>query len=469
MKISSKDILERIKLEDIKFISLQFGDLFGTVHHLSLPVETVTEATFEDGLPFDGSSIRAWQSIEKSDMLLKADLQTAYIDPFRKHKTLSFFSNILDPRTGQHYERDPRSILFNALAYLKTTGIGDTAYIGAEPEFFIFDGIRYNSEQHFACYEIISQEGPWSSMDETSLGHKIGYKGGYFPTAPTDTLIELRDEISQHLKTMGINVEVHHHEVGSAGQCEIGIRFTEALFSGDNINKLKHAVKNAAARRGKTATFMPKPIFGDNGSGMHTHFSLWKNKENIFHGDQYSSLSETALHAIGGLLKHGKAIQIFTNPTVNSYRRLLPGYEAPVKLAYSAANRSAAVRIPYSSSSKARRFEFRCPDSSGSPYLAFAAILMAVVDGIKNRIDPGQPIDKNIYDLPAEELSKLNSTALSLDEAINAFEKDNDWLKAGGVFTDTMLAAYINYKQQQELAPLRMRPNPYEFELYYGV
>ncbi|BBM88389.1 glutamine synthetase [Spirochaetota bacterium] len=461
--------LERIRSEKVQFVNLQFSDLFGTVHQVSIPASSVTKDTLAEGIPFDGSSIRAWQSIEKSDMILKPDLESAFSDPFRQQKTLCFFSNIFDPRTGQRYERDPRSILLNALDYLKSTGIGTLAYIGAEPEFFVFDGIRYNSEKHFSCYEIASREGPWSSMDEDSLGHKIEHKSGYLPLPPMDTLIDLRAEVCSHLQTMNVTPEIHHHEVASGGQSEIGTRFNTALITGDNINKLKYAVKNTAAQHGKSATFMPKPIFEDNGSGMHVHISLWKDNVNIFHGDKYSSLSETALYAIGGILRHGKAIQIFTNPTINSYRRLLPGYEAPVKLAYSATNRSAAIRIPYSSDSKSRRIEFRCPDASGSTYLTFAAIIMAAIDGIKNRIDPGQPIDKNLYNLPPEELQKLQSTSHDLSEAITAFYNDQEWLKAGSVFTDTMLNAYIAYKQEFEIEPIKLRPNPYEFSLYYHV
>ena len=468
--MSVENVLKLIKDNDIKWVSLQFGDLFGTLQTFTVPADLVDEDLFEDGAAFDGSSIRAWKSIDKSDMLLMPDASTAYLDPFREQPTLNVIGDILEPRTGQPYDRCPRSIAKKALAYLKSLGLGDTVFFGPEPEFFIFDGIRYESTPGGSFYEIESVEAAWTTGrdDGYNLGHKVGHKGGYFPVTPQDTLLDLRNEIAEHMRDMGIELEIHHHEVATAGQCEIGMKFSTLLGAADNVHKLKYAAKNTAFEHGKSATFMPKPIFGDNGSGMHCHASIWNEGENTFAGDKYSNLSQTALYAIGGILKHGRAIQAFTNPSENSYRRLVPGYEAPVNLAYSATNRSASVRIPYVSNEKARRFEFRCPDSSGSPYLAFAAMLMAMIDGIQNQIDPGQPMDKNIYDLPPEELATIPSTCKSLEEALDEVDQDNAWLTAGDVFTEDMLDAYVGYKREEEVIPLKLRPNPFEFELYYG-
>lgn len=468
-KNSVDKIFNIIEDNNIKFIDFLFGDLLGTLHHFSTPVRSLTRECFEEGIPFDGSSIRAWQSIDKSDMVLKPDPNGHFIDPFREIPTLSIFSNVYDPRNGQRYEKDPRSILYNALEYLKSTGIGDIAFFGPEPEFFIFDSIRYTSRRNLSFYQIESSESPWSSdYEDEALGNKIPHKGGYFPVAPVDSLFDFRNEVVNHLEDMGLECEVHHHEVATAGQSEIGFKFSDAVNSADNVYRLKYAVKNTAFKYNKTATFMPKPIFEDNGSGMHIHFSMWKDNNNLFHGDEYSMLSKTALYAIGGILKHGRSIQAFTNPTANSFKRLIPGYEAPVKLAYSASNRSAAVRIPYTSNDKGRRIEFRCPDSSGSPYLAFAAMLMAAIDGIKNQIDPGNPMDKNIYDLPPEELENLVSTCNDQEESLSELENDLDWLKNGDVFTDSMINSYVEYKKEFEILPLKLRPNPYEFELYYN-
>ncbi len=461
--------LKQIKDEKIAFVELLFGDLFGTTHHFTLTASQFTAEKFEDGVPFDGSSIRAWQSINKSDMLLMPDARSAFIDPFRAKPTLCFFSNVHSPYTGKSYEKDPRSVLKQAIEVLKATGLADTIYIGPEPEFFVFDSVRYLSDRNCSFYEIQSEEGPWTSQDEDSLAHKIAHKGGYFPVPPNDTLVDYRNEVVEKLENMNVVCELHHHEVATAGQCEINFRYAGALESADNVNKLKYVVKNTALEHGKTATFMPKPIFEDNGSGMHTHISFWKDGKNLFHGDQYGSLSKMALHAIAGLLHHGKSIQVFTNPTANSYRRIIPGYEAPVKLAYSNVNRSAAIRIPFVNSAEATRFEFRCPDASGSPYLAFAALIMACADGIKNQMDPGEPMDKNIYGLPPEELEKLPSTCASQEEAFAELEKDNEYLRSGDVFSEELLLSYAEYRKESEIEPLKLRPNPYEFALYYSV
>ncbi|MHC5067161.1 MAG: type I glutamate--ammonia ligase [Planctomycetota bacterium] len=467
--MSVDNVFQLIKDKGVQFIDVQFGDLFGTLHHFTLPAKLLEAEHFEDGLAFDGSSIRAWKSIDKSDMMLVPDPASAYIDPFREYSTLCLIGKVIEPRTGQLYDRCPRSIAEKALNYLKSLGIGDTVFFGPEPEFFVFDGLRYASTPGGSFYEIDSIEAPWTAADDDGFNqaHKIRHKGGYFPTSPSDSLVDLRNEVCLHMEEMGIEVEVHHHEVATAGQCEIGHKFSTILEAADNVHKLKYAVKNAAYQHGKLATFMPKPLFGDNGSGMHIHTSIWKDGENLFAGDGYAKLSQTALWAIGGILKHGRAIQAFTNPTANSYRRLVPGYEAPVTLAYSATNRSASVRIPHVTSDKARRFEFRCPDSSGSPYLAFAAMLMAMIDGIQNQVDPGQAMDKNIYDLPPEELATMTSTCATLEEAINELEADSDWLTAGDVFTPDTIAAYADYKREEEITPLKLRPNPLEFELYH--
>ncbi len=466
---NSEAVLKLIKDKNIQFVDFLFGDMFGTLHHFTAPASTVNSSVFSEGIPFDGSSIRAWQSIDKSDMLLKPDANSFFIDPFREHATLCLFSDIYDPRTGLKYDKDPRSVLASALDYLKSAGIADEVYFGPEPEFFVFDSVRYTSRKNVAYYELDSNEAPWTSDYENSTAHKIPHKGGYFPVSPADTLIDFRNEVVTHLESMGVECEVHHHEVATSGQCEIGFKFDNALASADNIYRLKYAVKNSAFKYNKTATFMPKPIFEDNGSGMHVHFSMWKDGKNLFAGEEYSSLSKTALYAIGGILKHGRSIQAFTNASENSFKRLIPGYEAPVKLAYSATNRSAAIRIPYSVGEASKRIEFRCPDSSGSPYLSFAAMIMAAAAGIKNQINPGEPMDKNIYDLPPEELDNLISTCSNQEESISELEQDMDWLKNGDVFSDSMLKSYIEHKHENEIFPLKLRPNPYEFELYYNV
>ncbi len=464
---SASDIIKLIKDNNIEFVDFQLGDLFGKLHHFTLPTNVINEEALNEGFSFDGSSIRQWQGIEQSDMLIKIDLSSVYEDPFREKKTLCFFCDIYNPRTEKRYEKDPRSILFKALEYLKSSGIGDQVFFGPEPEFFIFDSIRYASEKHSSFYEIDSVEGPWTSGDPDSLGHKLAHKGGYFPVSPSDTLVDFRNETSVNMQKMGMIVEMHHHEVASAGQCEIDIRYDEAIKSADNIHKLKYAVKNTAYKNGKTATFMPKPLFGDNGSGMHIHSSIWKNGKNLYAGNDYAKLSEQALYAIGGILKHGKAIQVFTNPTANSYKRLIPGFEAPVKLSYSATNRSATIRIPFTTNDKARRIEFRCPDSSGCPYLSYAAILMASIDGIENKIHPGPPTDKNLYNLSKSENKKLVSTCQSQQEAIGELRKNISWLTKNNVFTKEAIESYLSYRESEEILPLKMRVNPYEFKLYY--
>jgi glutamine synthetase len=463
--------LQLAKDHGAKYVDIVFGDLFGTLQHFTITAHRLTKDLFDEGLPFDGSSIRGWQGIEKSDMLIKPDPASVFIDPFREQPTISFFGDIYDPRTGQRYSRDPRGIAYKALAYLKATGAGDVAYFGPEPEFFIFDSIRYQSQPNASFYYLDSNEAPWNMGvdDGINQGHKVRHKQGYFPASPADSLFDIRSEITTNMQTMGLEVDLHHHEVASPGQCEIGIKFGTAVTAGDFVHLYKYAAKNTAFQHGKTATFMPKPMFFDNGSGMHNHMSIWKEGKNTFAGNVYSKLSQNAMWAIGGILKHGKSIQAFTNPSANSYRRLVPGYEAPVNLAYSANNRSASIRIPFVQGDKARRFEFRCPDSAGSPYLVTAAILMAAIDGIKNQIDPGKPMDKNIYDLPPEELAQIPSTCKSLEEAIATMEEDKAWLTAGDVFTEDMLEAYVAYKREAEIEPLKLRPNPYEFYLYYDA
>ncbi|MGL1903830.1 MAG: type I glutamate--ammonia ligase [Fibrobacterales bacterium] len=462
------DVIKLAQENDVKFVDLMFGDMFGSLQHFTLPIGDLNEDLFVEGAAFDGSSIRGWKSIDKSDMLMMPDPTSAFIDPFSKFSTVCLFCTILEPRTGAYYDRDPRSIAAKAVEYLTGQGIGDTAFFGPEPEFFIFDSVRFVSEPNSAFYAIESEESPWSTADEGSLGHTIPWKGGYSPVSPNDALADLRCEIALNMESMGITTEVHHHEVGTAGQCEVGTRFGTIIAAADQVHKLKYAVKNTAAAYGKSATFMPKPLFGDNGNGMHVHTSIRKGDVNIFAGDGYANMSQEALWAIGGILKHGRSIQAFTNPSVNSYRRLVPGYEAPVTLAYSATNRSASIRIPHVNADIARRFEFRCPDASGSPYLAFSAILMAMIDGIKNQIDPGEAMDKNIYDLPVEELAKMTATCASLEEALTELEGDMAWLVAGDVFTADMIEAYIEYKRENEILPMKLRPNPLEFELYYS-
>ena len=458
--------------KEVKAVDLRFVDFPGVWQHTTIPVSELSEETFEDGVGFDGSSIRGWQSIDESDMLLMPQAQTAFIDPFTELPTLNIICNIQDPITGEDYSRDPRNVARKAVNYLKQTGVADTAYFGPEAEFFILDDVRYDQNAHEAYYHVDSVEGEWNrGRDEgPNLGHKIRHKEGYFPVPPTDKMMNIRNQMMQTLIDCGLQVECQHHEVGTAGQAEIDLRYGQMVDMADQLMVYKYVVKNVAAMNGKTATFMPKPIYGDNGSGMHTHFSLWKDEQPLFAGGGYANLSDMALHAIGGLLRHAPAVLAFTNPTTNSYKRLVPGYEAPVNLAYSQRNRSAACRIPmYSQSPKAKRVEFRCPDPSCNPYLAFSAILMAVIDGIQNKLDPGEALDKDIYDLPPEEATDVAQTPASLDAALNALERDNEFLRRGDVFTDDVIGSWISYKREREVDPLRLRPHPFEFCLYYDI
>jgi glutamine synthetase len=440
-----------------------------------VPISQLEESSFEDGFGFDGSSIRGWCEINESDMLVLPDPESAFIDPFAKYPTLSLVCNILDPITKERYSRDPRSVAFKAENYLKSTGIGDTAFFGPELEFFVFDSVRFDSRAHMAFYEIDSDEGIWNSGRENqpgnpNLGWRPRHKEGYFPVPPIDQFQDLRTEMMLTLIQCGIQAEAQHHEVATAGQCEIDMRFAPLVRMGDQALLFKYIVKNVAKRHGKTVTFMPKPLFGDNGSGMHVHVSIWKNGKNLFAGNQYAGLSEMALYFIGGLLKHAPALLAFTSPTTNSYKRLVPGYEAPVNLAYSQRNRSAAVRIPmYSASEKAKRIEFRPPDPSCNFYYAFSAILMAGLDGIQNKIHPGEPLDKNIYDLPPEEAKRVPQVPGSLEAALDALEQDHAFLLKGDVFTEDVIRAYIDYKRKNEVDAIRLRPHPHEFMLYYDI
>jgi len=465
-------VFKRIKDERITMIDLKFIDFPGQWQHFSVPVSKLEESSFEDGFGFDGSSIRGWRAINESDMLIVPDPSTAFIDPFIQEKTLSFTCDVYDPLTKERYGRCPRGIAHKAEAYLKSTGIADTVFFGPEAEFFIFDNVRFDTNEHSSYHHVDSVEGRWNSGREEgpNLGYKPRYKEGYFPVPPTDHLQNLRNEMTANLIAAGLDVEAQHHEVATAGQAEIDLKFQPLLKSADWLLVFKYVIKNTAHMRGKTVTFMPKPIFGDNGSGMHVHQSLWKNGKPLFFGNGYANLSEMALHYIGGLLKHAPALCALTNPTTNSYKRLVPGYEAPVNLAYSQRNRSASVRIPmYSPSPKAKRVEFRCPDAACNPYLAFSAMLLAGIDGIVNKIDPGEPLDKDIYDLEPEELKNVPSTPGSLEEALHALERDHDFLLRGDVFTEEVVDTWIQYKTEKEVKPMAIRPHPYEFGLYYDV
>ncbi len=467
-----KELVEFVQKEGIQVIDLRFMDFPGIWQHVSIPASSFDEAFFETGLGFDGSSIRGWQAINESDMLMRPAPETAFVDPFFEAKTLVLSCTIHDPVTGQDYSRDPRNIAKKAEAYLKASGIGDIAYLGPEAEFFIFDDVRFDQTQNQGFYYLDSVEGRWNMGREEfpNLGYKVRNKEGYFPVPPTDQHQDIRSEMMLTLEAMGIPMEMQHHEVATGGQSEIGMRFAPLVQMADNLLKYKYVVKNVARKHGKTATFMPKPLFGDNGSGMHVHLSIWKDNKNLFAGDGYAGMSQTAMYAIGGILKHAPALLAITNPTTNSYRRLVPGYEAPVNLAYSRRNRSASVRIPMShTSEKSRRFEFRCPDPSCNPYLAFSAILMAAIDGIFNKIDPGQPLDKDIYDLPPEELAKVPHTPGSLEKALEALEKDHAFLLKGDVFTKDVIETWIDYKMTHEVKPMDLRPHPYEFVMYYDI
>jgi glutamine synthetase len=469
--MSPNEVLEFAKKNDAKQVDLRFTDLPGLTHHVSYPIEELTLESFEEGFGFDGSSIRGWAVIHESDMLLVPDPATAFMDPFAETPTLVMISDVIDPITRQHYERDPRWIAKKAEMYLRNSGVADTAYFGAEAEFFIFDNIRFDQNEHSGFYFIDAEEGRWNSGRETNnLGYRPRYKEGYFPVPPTDHYQDLRSEMVQTMQRCGMKIECHHHEVATGGQAEIDQRYDTLVRAADNMMLYKYIVRNVANQYGKTVTFMPKPIFGDNGSGMHTHQSLWKDGQPLFSGDCYAGLSQLALWYIGGLLKHARALSAIIAPTTNSYKRLVPGYEAPVNLAYSRRNRSAAVRIPmYSASPKAKRIEFRPPDPSCNPYLAFAAMTMAGLDGILNKIDPGEPLDKDIYDLSPEEMKNVPSMPASLEEALDCLEEDHGFLLKGDVFTEELLETYINYKRKNEADAVRLRPHPYEFALYYDI
>ena len=473
--MNAKNVLNFAVDQEAKFVSVRFTDLPGAWHHLTFPIDALTEDSFEDGFGFDASSLRGWAAINESDMLLVPDPSRFWMDPFAHEPTLCLIANVVEPITKEGYGMDPRSVAVRAESYLRFTGIADTVFVGPEAEFFVFDNVAYHNDQHSAGFTVDSEEGHWNTRrlgDELNpnSGYHIRAKEGYVPVAPLDSLIDLRNAISLTLDEVGINVECHHHEVATAGQCEIDFKFSNMLHTADNLMLFKHVVKNTAASFGKTATFMPKPLYGDNGSGMHVHQSLWKDGEPLFAGDQYAGLSELARFYIGGLLKHAPALVAFAAPTTNSYKRLVPGFEAPVNLAYSARNRSAAVRIPmFSSSPKAKRLEFRPPDPSCNPYITFAALLMAGLDGIQNRIDPGDPLDKDIYDLPPEELANVPSLPGTLDEALAALEADHEFLLKGDVFTSQMIDRWIRFKREKEITQLRLRPHPLEFSMYFDV
>ncbi|MEH1979243.1 type I glutamate--ammonia ligase [Nostoc sp.] len=470
-----QELLKRIQDEKIQLIDLKFIDTVGTWQHLTLYQNQIDETAFTDGVPFDGSSIRGWKAINESDMTMVLDPNTAWIDPFMEVPTLSIICSIKEPRTGEWYNRCPRVIAQKAVDYLVSTGIGDTAFFGPEAEFFIFDSARFAQTSNEGYYFLDSEEGAWNSGkagtdEKPNLGYKPRFKEGYFPVSPTDSFQDIRTEMLLTMEKLGVPIEKHHHEVATGGQSELGFRFGKLIEAADWLMIYKYVIKNVAKKHGKTVTFMPKPLFGDNGSGMHTHQSIWKDGKPLFAGDKYAGLSETALYYIGGLLKHAPALLAITNPSTNSYKRLVPGYEAPVNLAYSQGNRSASIRIPLSGTNpKAKRLEFRCPDATSNPYLAFAAMLSAGIDGIKNKIHPGEPLDKNIYELSPEELAKVPSTPGSLELALQALEKDHAFLTESGVFTEDFIGNWIDYKLGNEVKQLQLRPHPYEFYLYYDA
>ena len=466
-----REVLEFAKKNKVQVVDLKFVDLIGTWQHFTIPTSELTEGLFKDGSGLDGSSIRGWKAINNSDMLLVPDPATACLDPFCSVPTLSLIGNVLDPITRETYDRDPRYIAQKAEKYLQSTKIGDTSYWGPEAEFFIFDHARYDQTNHSGYYFIDSDEGVWNmGQDGVNLGGKIRHKEGYFPVPPTDTQQDIRTEMILEMEKAGIATEKHHHEVATAGQAEIDIRFDSLVRTADKMMMFKYIVKNVARRHGKTATFMPKPIFGDNGSGMHTHQSIWKDGKPLFAGKEYAGVSQMCLHYIGGILKHAPALAAFTNPSTNSYKRLTPGFEAPVLLAYSSRNRSAGIRIPmYSPSPKAKRIEVRFPDPATNPYLAFPAMLMAGLDGIENKINPGEPAEKDLYDLEAKEAAKIRTMPGSLDEALNHLEKNHQFLLKGGVFSEDLIESWISYKRNKEVDTMRLRPHPYEFFLYYDV
>ncbi|MEJ2513898.1 MAG: glutamate--ammonia ligase [Gammaproteobacteria bacterium] len=469
--MKAKQVLEVIKEKEVKFVDLRFTDTKGKEQHVTIPTSQVDKDLFEEGKMFDGSSIAGWKSINESDMILMPDAETAVVDPFAEDTTVIITCDVFEPSTMQGYERDPRSLAKRAEAYLKSTGIADAAYFGPENEFFVFDDVRWSSEMRGASYQIDSAEAGWNAekvYPDGNLGHRPGVKGGYFPVPPVDSLHDIRSAMCLVLDEMGMTTEVHHHEVATAGQCEIGVAFNSLVKKADEVQKLKYVVLNVAQSYGKTATFMPKPLVGDNGNGMHVHQSLSKEGKNLFGGEEYGGLSETALYYIGGIIKHARAINAFANAATNSYKRLVPGFEAPVKLAYSARNRSASIRIPYIANPKGRRIEVRFPDSTGNPYFAFAAMMLAGLDGIQNKIHPGDPLDKDLYDLPPEESKNIPEVCYSLEEALKALDADREFLKAGGVFSDDCIDAYIGLKME-EVTRLRMTTHPVEFDMYYSV
>ena len=467
------ELLKEIKDLDVKMVDMRFTDMPGTTHHFTIPIKFLDEDIFEDGLGFDGSSVRGFQAIENSDMIVLPDVTTAYIDPFFSEKTIVFYCDIKDPITKESYTRDPRNIAKKAEGYLKTSGIGDTAFFGPEAEFFIFNDVKYDSGSNFAFHEVDSSEGTWNTGKEEgpNLGHKPRHKEGYFPLPPVDSMHDVRTEMVMTMQDIGLTVEAHHHEVATGGQQEIDLEFAPLVSMADDLMKYKYVVKNVAKLHGLSATFMPKPLFGDNGSGMHVHQSVWKDGDTLMYKKgNYADLSDLALNYIGGILKHAPALLAFCAPTTNSYKRLVPGFEAPVNIAYSQRNRTASVRIPtYSSSPKSKRMEFRCPDPTANPYLAFAAMLMAGLDGVKNKIDPGEPTDINIYEAPEEILAKIPSTPGSLAEALDALENDHAFLLEGDVFTKDVIETYVNYKRENEVNPVNIRPHPHEFKLYYDA
>ncbi len=469
--MTPREVLEYTKKNKVQVVDLKFVDLPGTWQQFTIPIEELNEGTFKDGSGLDGSSIRGWKAINNSDMLVVPDPDTACMDPFTAVPTLSLVGNVMDPITREIYERDPRFIAQKAEKHLKSTKIGDISYWGPEAEFFIFDHARFDQTSHSSYYFLDSEEGVWNAgQDGVNLGNKIRHKEGYFPVPPTDTQQDIRSEMVLEMQKAGIPIEKHHHEVATAGQAEIDLRFDSLVAMADKMMMYKYIVKNVARRHHKTETFMQKPLFGDNGSGMHTHQSIWKDGKPLFAGKEYAGMSQMCLHYIGGILKHAPALAAITNPTVNSYKRLTPGFEAPVMLAYSSRNRSAGIRIPmYSPNPKAKRIEVRFPDPSTNPYLAFAAMLMAGLDGIENKIDPGEPMEKDLYDLEAREAARVPTMPGSLDDALRNLEKDHQFLLKGGVFTEDLIEAWIGYKRTREVDPLRLRPHPYEFFLYYDV
>ncbi|UER54658.1 type I glutamate--ammonia ligase [Kineosporiaceae bacterium SCSIO 59966] len=468
------EVLRYLKDDDVKFVDVRFCDLPGVMQHFNMPAESFGSSAFTDGLMFDGSSIRGFQAIHESDMKLVPDAATAFVDPFRERKTLVINHSIVDPFTDEPYARDPRTIAAKAEAHLRNTGIADAAYFGAEAEFYVFDDVRFETKQNAGYYFIDSVEAAWNTgraEEGGNRGYKTRYKGGYFPVPPVDHFADLRDEMTTTLQAVGLQVERAHHEVGTAGQQEINYRFSTLKHAADQLMIFKYVVKNVAWRAGKTVTFMPKPLFGDNGSGMHSHQSLWKDGEPLFYDERgYGGLSDTARWYIGGLLRHAPSLLAFTNPTVNSYHRLVPGYEAPVNLVYSQRNRSACVRIPVTGTSpKAKRIEFRVPDPSSNPYLAFSAMVMAGLDGIRNRIEPPEPVDKDLYELPPDEHAAIDQVPSSLPAVLDALEDDHDYLTEGDVFTPDLIETWIDFKRRNEVDPIRLRPHPHEFELYFDI